>query len=145
MDRSDPISSSELYAQLMRIEHHTSHHATCPPGGLAMASSHGRGYSSGCTVVELIVLTTMVIHLVVASPTAIPSTHAPPTVAPLTHSARSSSRYGTLLIIVGTGLRRTTCPGHALLLLLLKQRTGQVWTLLVLVHPLFPHPPTTFL
>jgi hypothetical protein len=104
---------------------------------------------AGAPLVELIVAmavnVAVVIHLAVASPTAIPSTRAPPTVAPLAHSARSASRYGTLLILVGAGSRRTTCPSHVLLLPLLMQRMGQVWTLLILVRPLFPNPPATFL
>jgi hypothetical protein len=47
MAQTGPITLSELYAQLMSFEHHTSLQVTYSLGGSAMAASRGRGYSGG--------------------------------------------------------------------------------------------------
>jgi hypothetical protein len=48
--RADPLAPSELYAQLLSFEHHTSLQGNSTHGGSlsAMTASRGQGYSSDC-------------------------------------------------------------------------------------------------
>jgi hypothetical protein len=116
----DPISPSELYAQLLSFEQHTNLQAHNPSSGssLAMAASRGRGYSGGrgtggpshgCGV-------TVVARSKGVSPTATTEPLAPPTTT-LDRSVRSVLRLAIRLTTAGIASMKTTSLNLSVLLL----------------------------